>query len=82
MALPPPENIPDGVGVKFVQAGSIKDDEVSHAIYERFLPEALAKGKFVPSPEPLVVGKGLESVQEGFEVQQKGVSVKKVVVSL
>ena len=81
-ALPPPDKIPEGVKVNFIQGGSLRDNEVSHAIYEHFLPKALAEGKFVPSPEPEVVGKGLESIQKGFEVQQQGVSGKKVVVSL
>jgi hypothetical protein len=46
------------------------------------LPAALAKGKYVAAPEPQVVGKGLEDVQEAFDVNKRGVSAKKVVVSL
>ncbi len=34
------------------------------------------------APEPLVIGKGLEHVQAGFDAQKKGVSARKVVVSL
>jgi hypothetical protein len=47
-----------------------------------FLPKALKNGTFVASPEPFVVGKGLEAIQEAFSIQEKGVSAKKVVVSL
>jgi hypothetical protein len=37
----------------------------------------------VPSPEPVIVpGNGLGKIQEVFELQKKGVPVKKVVVSL
>jgi hypothetical protein len=56
--------------------------EVGKVIFEDFLPQALAEGKYVAAPEPMVVGKGLESIQEAFKIQQKGVSAKKVVVSL
>ncbi len=34
------------------------------------------------APEPFVVGHGLEYTQEAFDVQKKGVSAKKVVVTL
>lgn len=54
----------------------------SKMIYEDYLPEALLNEKFLPSPAPLVVGKGLEYVQAAFDRQKEGVSAKKVVVSL
>ena len=80
--LQPPENIPEGISAKWIQAPAIKNNEVGKAIYEDFLPQALADGKYVAAPEPYIVGKGLESVQAGFEVQKKGVSAKKVVITL
>ena len=78
----PQEKVPSGVGAKFVMAGNFKDYEFSHVIYGDFLPKALAEGTFVPKPEPEVVGKGLESIQAGLDAQKKGVSAKKVVISL
>jgi len=72
-------NLPNGVGAKFVPPIS---SEVGKVIFEDFLPQALAEGKYVTAPAPMVVGKGLESIQEAFKIQQKGVSAKKVVVSL
>jgi hypothetical protein len=51
-------------------------------VYEDFLPYALTDGSFVAAPEPVVVGKGLEFVQAGLDLQKKGVSAKKVVISL
>ena len=72
-------NLPNGVGVKFVSPIS---SEVGKVIFENFLPQALAEGKYVAAPAPMVVGKGLESIQEAFKIQQKGVSAKKIVVSL
>ena len=70
-----------GVNVKFVSGGDLAN-EVSHAIYEDYMPTALAEGKYIAAPEPLVVGKGLEYVQEAIDINLKGVSAKKVVVSL
>ena len=73
---------PEGVTIKSVFGTTIKDNQVGKAVYEDFLPEALKAGSFVPAPEPLISGKGLESVQEAVGLQQKGVSARKVVVSL
>jgi len=56
--------------------------EVGHAVYQDFLPEALASGKFKPAPDADVIGKGLEHIQEGLDKNKAGVSAKKVVVSL
>jgi hypothetical protein len=47
-----------------------------------FLPKALAEGIYIAAPDPHVVGKGLEYMQAGFDLQKKGVSAKKMVVSL
>ena len=65
-----------------VLATTIKDNTVGKAVYEDFLPNALEAETFVPAPEPLVSGKGLESVQGAVDLHQKGVSARKVVVSL
>ncbi len=70
------------VRTKFIFGSSLMDNEVSRAVYVDFLPQALADGHYVAAPEPSVVGKGLEYVQAGFDAQMKGVSAKKVVVSL
>ncbi|KAL4978406.1 hypothetical protein BDW66DRAFT_149241 [Aspergillus desertorum] len=43
---------------------------------------ALERGRFVPAPPPLVVGKGREKIQEALDIQLKGVSGKKLVVTL
>ena len=71
-----------GVGTKFVWGTALKADEVSTAVYRDFLPAALAEGRYVAAPEPLVVGSGLEHVQEALDVQRRGVSARKVVVTL
>lgn len=71
-----------GVSYKFIFGSDLMKNEVGGVIYKDFLPTALAQGTFVPAPEPLVVGKGLAFVQEALDVQKKGVSARKVVVSL
>ena len=73
---------PEGVTIKHIFAITIKDNEVGKAVYEDFLPKALEAGTYVPAPEPLIAGKGLESVQGAVELVQKGVSAAKIVVSL
>ena len=73
---------PEGIRLKQVYALSIKDNHVGKAIFEDFLPKTLKAGAFVPAPEQLIAGKGLESVQEAVNLQRKGTSAQKVVVLL
>lgn len=70
------------IRTKFIFGSSLMYNEVSRVIFEDFLPGALAEGRYLAAPEPRVVGRGLEYVQDGFDVQKQGVSAKKVVVSL
>ena len=70
------------VGMKFIFGTDLMENEVSKAIWHDFLPTALAKGDFVPAPEPHVVGKGLNRMQEAMDMNKQGVSAKKVVVTL
>ncbi len=70
------------IGTKFIFGSSLVDNGVGKAIYVDFLPKALAEGAYVAAPDPHVVGKGLEYVQAALDLQKKGVSAKKVVVSL
>jgi NADPH:quinone reductase-like Zn-dependent oxidoreductase len=72
----------DDVTAKMIFATSIKDNEIAKAVYEDFLPQALVQKRYVAAPEPLVVGSGLESIQEAVDVQAKGTSARKVVVTL
>lgn len=71
-----------GIETKYVEGAELGRNEVSQVVYVDFLPTALAKGTYVAAPEPQVVGYGLESIQQALEIQKKGVSAKKVVVSL
>lgn len=67
---------------KFTFGTDLMANEVSRAIYEDYLPAALAEGKHIAAPEPQVVGQGLAHVQEAMGVNPRGVSAKKTVVSL
>lgn len=49
---------------------------------EEFVTKALENGQLKCLPEPLVVGKGLESLQEALEKSKAGVSARKLVVEL
>lgn len=73
-----------GVQTKFIDVQNLSDPQnvVSRFIFKGMLPKALELGQIVPAPTPLVAGKGLKEIQDAFEVQQRGVSAKKVVVSL
>lgn len=69
--VPPlPSNIPDGVTVEALGSAATMffDDRKSSAAYiwQKFLPEALAKGVVKAVPEPLVVGTGLEKVSQAI----------------
>ena len=70
------------IGTKFIIGDTLMDNEVSKIIYEDFLPGALAEGRYAAAPEPSVIGRGLGSVQAGLDIQRKGVSARKVVVTL
>ena len=70
------------IRTKFIFGSTLIDNEVSHVIYEAFLPQALADGRYMAAPDPYVIGTGLAYVQTGFDAQKKGVSARKVVVAL
>ncbi|KAJ9217170.1 hypothetical protein DTO166G4_1225 [Paecilomyces variotii] len=76
-----PDGISETVIVKPVLATTIKDNAVGKAVFHDYLPAALADGRFIPL-ETVTVGNGLESVQSGLDTLKKGVSAKKLVVSL
>ena len=71
-----------GVTFKFFDASSVVDNEVGPAIYQDFLPAALASGRFRAAPPARVVGTGLGAIQSAFDIQRKGVSASKIVVAL
>ncbi|KAK4938133.1 hypothetical protein LTR10_021373 [Elasticomyces elasticus] len=71
-----------GVRSAYIFADSLVDNEVGPMIYEQWLPKALAAGTFVPAPKAEVVGHGLGYIQRAMDINRKGVSAKKIVVTL
>ncbi len=71
-----------GIRTKFIFGTTLFDNEVGPMIYADFLPSALADGRYVAAPDPLVVGRGLDQIPPALEAQKKGVSARKLVVAL
>ncbi|RKL45659.1 hypothetical protein BFJ72_g3204 [Fusarium proliferatum] len=71
-----------GVEAKTILSTSIINTPVAKAVFGDYIPAALEQGKFKAVPEAEVVGKGLEAVQLGINTLAKGVSAKKIVVTL
>ncbi len=71
-----------GIGWKIVVVDKVAHNGIGTAMYADFLPKALAEGLYVASPEPEIVGKGLEHVQTAYKRQENGMSAKKAVVSV
>lgn len=69
-----------GVRARSVWGSSLMTDEVGPMLWEDFLADALAEGRYAAAPEPLVVGSGLEHVQTALDTLHAGVSARKVVV--
>jgi len=69
-------------GIKSALVTIDANSGISKHIFVDFLPKALQKGSYVAAPEPEVTGRGLEAIQEAFDLQKRGVSAKKLVVSL
>jgi len=70
------------VSTKYIFGTSLKANDVSTAIYRDFLPAALADGRYVTAPKPTVVGTGVGEFQHAMDIQLKGVSAAKVIVTL
>lgn len=60
----------------------IMDDGLATEIFQTFLPEALQEQRFKPSLSISVVGHGLDSIQDGLNILQAGVTATKVVITL
>lgn len=71
-----------GVGTKTIFGTTLKSNGVSRAVYQDFLPAALAAGSYAAVPPPRVIGTGLDHLQEALDVQRRGVSASKIIVRL
>lgn len=56
--------------------------EVGKAIWEKYVPAALAAGKLLAKPDPIIIKGGLSEVQKALDILKEGLSAGKVVVEL
>lgn len=56
--------------------------DVGDAVWRKYIPQALAAGKFQAKPDPKIIEGGLGKVQEGVNLLRKGVSATKVVIEI
>ncbi|CAL5867221.1 uncharacterized protein PFLUO_LOCUS1436 [Penicillium psychrofluorescens] len=71
-----------GVNYSLIFATTLIENGIGKSIFADYLPQALETGRFKASPEPIVIGTGLEGIQDALDYQKTGVSARKVVVSL
>ncbi|MFD1722364.1 zinc-binding alcohol dehydrogenase family protein [Amnibacterium endophyticum] len=71
-----------GVRARFIFGTSLKNNDVSTAVYQYHLPAALAEHRHAISPRPEVVGHDLQDIQTALDLQRRGVSAAKLVVTL
>ena len=71
----------DGVEVK-ANFGSDMKSKAFVTVWQDYLANALASGKFQCKPDPEICGNGLEKVQPALDRLAEGVSAKKLVITL
>ena len=71
-----------GIRARFVWGSSLMTNEVGPMLWADYLPAALADGRYQLAPAAEVVGLGLEQVQPALDALRRGVSARKLVVSL
>ena len=85
LTLPYPEDArkPAGVEISVTLAAKICiDKEFGHWLFNEWLTKSLEDKTFVPSPAIEKVDGGIQSVQKALDIHAKGVSGKKLVVTL
>jgi len=71
-----------GIRASFIWGSALMHDEVGPMLWERFLPDALAEGRYVAMPQAEVTGTGLQAIQPAMDRLREGVSARKLVVTL
>lgn len=75
---PPPEKLPEKVNA----AQMFGEGDHSAPVWQKFVTKALESGQLKCLPEPMVIGRGLQSLQEAMDRVKAGMSAKKVVIEL
>lgn len=71
-----------GVAIRSIWGTALVKGALGRLIFADFLGPALASGQLVPAPPPMVVGNALQDIPKAIAILRRGVSAKKVVVSL
>ncbi|PYH40728.1 zinc-binding alcohol dehydrogenase family protein [Aspergillus saccharolyticus JOP 1030-1] len=71
-----------GIKYSYIFASTLYHNGVGAMLFQEYLPQALADGRFRAAPEPMVYGTGLTEIQGAVDFHKSGVSAKKVVVLL
>lgn len=75
---PPPAEVPANVHAGMIFAVN----DVATPVWKNYVTEALKLGKLKALPAPIIVGKGLDKINEALERYETGVSAGKLVVEL
>ena len=75
---PPTNNVPSNVKAGMIFAVN----DIATPVYRDFVTPALQSGKLKCLPPPIVVGKGLEHVNEALKKSKAGVSATKLMMEL
>ena len=75
---PPPEDVPANVKAGMIFAVN----DAATPVWRDYVAPALAAGKLLCLPPPLVVGKGLECIDAALKKCEEGVSATKLVVEV
>ena len=71
-----------GVATRAIWGTELMKGPLGQTIFQDFLGPALASGRFVAAPAPLVAGHSLAAIPQAMALLKRGVSARKVVVSL
>lgn len=85
LTLPYPEDARKPAGVEISQTFAAKiciDKEFGHWLFNEWLAESLEDKTFVPSPAIEKVDGGIQSIQKALDLHAKGLSGKKLVITL
>lgn len=71
-----------GIGASFIWGSAIATSPVGPAVWGGYLPAALASGSHHLYPEAHIAGHGLPAIQGAIDTLRRGVSARKLVVTL
>ncbi|CAH0055987.1 unnamed protein product [Clonostachys solani] len=72
----------NGVSSAFVDIEPTIHSGISKYIFTEYLPKALESGSIISAPEVQIVGEGLDKIQEAVDTLRRGVSAKKLIITL